>query len=269
MTRIIITIIVAVSLSIGMPVLATNTYYATITKADAKYFSIASANQSGMDVTSDFTVEFWYYATVVSGDMYVMTNRAYPQGYMISFAEGTGTDFYFKVQYEGNSDYTVILSANKVLIDTEDNNEWHHWAIAVDVSAKSAAMYKDGSAISAAAGSGGATSVEDAGATAFIGGFNATSDRINGRLDDLRIWSDIRTAEEIAANYDCELDGDEDNLVGYWKFDNNADDATANNQDLTNNNSVPYGNTSLPFSDACSAAAALPPVKHKPFIITF
>ncbi len=60
-------------------------------------------------------------------------------------------------------------------------------------------------------------------------GFSNT--QATGRMDELRIWSHARTANEIAADYSCKLTGLEQGLAGYWAFDDGgADDFTMNQQ---------------------------------------
>jgi hypothetical protein len=40
-----------------------------------------------------------------------------------------------------------------------------------------------------------------------------------GQLDEFRVWSEARTGEQIRANMNRRLRGDEQNLVGLWNFD--------------------------------------------------
>ena len=60
-----------------------------------------------------------------------------------------------------------------------------------------------------------------------------------GFLEELRIWSTGRTEEEIRENIHIRLNGDEEGLVGYWRFDegegNVAVDASPNHHDGTLN----------------------------------
>jgi len=77
------------------------------------------------------------------------------------------------------------------------------------------------------------------------GNFTVGSDgngnsRTNGRIDDVRVWDDIRTPTEIADNMSVELVGDEPNLQGYWKMNGGALDSGPNGYDLTENNSPTY-----------------------------
>ncbi|SVE13836.1 uncharacterized protein METZ01_LOCUS466690, partial [marine metagenome] len=58
---------------------------------------------------------------------------------------------------------------------------------------------------------------------ADIGNFQfgnwSNSRPFDGMIDDFRIWNDSRTVSEIENNMFNELSGDEDGLIGYWKFD--------------------------------------------------
>ncbi len=40
-----------------------------------------------------------------------------------------------------------------------------------------------------------------------------------GYIDEVRIWNKVRTGRAIDASYQCSLSGEEDGLVGYWRFD--------------------------------------------------
>jgi hypothetical protein len=46
----------------------------------------------------------------------------------------------------------------------------------------------------------------------------------NGRLDEVRLWNRARTAEEIQAEMNHRLSGNEANLAGYWHFEAGARD---------------------------------------------
>jgi hypothetical protein len=53
----------------------------------------------------------------------------------------------------------------------------------------------------------------------FLGRSNSTSDPyFNGAMDEVRIWGDVRTQEEIQYYKDRPLTGDEDNLVLFYDF---------------------------------------------------
>ena len=59
-------------------------------------------------------------------------------------------------------------------------------------------------------------------ANAVIGAFldnSSPKEVFDGKIDEVRIWNDARSANEIADNMNCPLNGDEENLVGYWDLE--------------------------------------------------
>lgn len=49
--------------------------------------------------------------------------------------------------------------------------------------------------------------------------FGRWSKSFRGYIDEVRIWNVVRSARAIHASYQCSLTGEEDALVGYWRFD--------------------------------------------------
>ncbi len=47
---------------------------------------------------------------------------------------------------------------------------------------------------------------------------------INGYIDEVRVWNIARSTEDIQADMNKQLNGDEPGLIGYWKFDTQQDD---------------------------------------------
>jgi hypothetical protein len=127
-------------------------------------------------------------------------------------------------------------------------NEWHHIAVTCDVSVPACTVYIDGVGNAATMELTNAHDTRDTNADFAIGSRStSTSDfPFYGLIDEVRVWNGIRTAEEIASNFDRELTGSESNLAGYWKFNNNGLDSTVNGNDLlTVNNSIFVSN--VPF----------------------
>lgn len=78
----------------------------------------------------------------------------------------------------------------------------------------------------------------------------------SGRIDELRIWSSIRTQAEIQSTMFKPLTGSEANLVAYYNFNASSgttlDDQTSPQENGTNNNSPTWVTSYLPFGDATS-----------------
>ncbi len=52
---------------------------------------------------------------------------------------------------------------------------------------------------------------------------NTADDKnFKGVIDELRIWSTVRTSDQINSNKDNELTGSETNLIGYWNFNDGS-----------------------------------------------
>ncbi len=80
-----------------------------------------------------------------------------------------------------------------------------------------------------------------------IGQENA-SRRYNGMIDDVRIWSVVRTEQEIRESMTSSLSGNETGLVGYWKF-NEGSGGTAFDSSPSNNNGSIQGASWVTYPD--------------------
>ena len=63
-----------------------------------------------------------------------------------------------------------------------------------------------------------------------------------GNIDELRVWNGVRSQPEIQANYQTELSGTEANLIGYYKFDDNASDCDVRDCSPTEAHGTRFGN---------------------------
>jgi|GEM_PF-458229 len=150
-----------------------------------------------------FTIEFWAKRNslqVYSGIVYQGRNAA-NQALGIGFRENGR----FHMAFWGNA------------IDTQEPYEdrnWHHWACTYDHTTYSQKIYCDGHLVKQRT----ATAHTSAEGTFFIGQFRVRNDRrlFNGRLAEFRIWTKVRTGEEIRADMYDRLTGREAGLEAYW-----------------------------------------------------
>jgi hypothetical protein len=122
---------------------------------------------------------------------------------------------------------------------------WYHVAVTRKASDGETKFYLDGSLVQTTANTLGSDLVNNT--SAFTIGASAVPGKyFDGLIDDVRLWSVVRTGTEIANNRSLELVGNETGLVGYWKLNNALTDETANALTLTNNGSAVFS-TDAPF----------------------
>lgn len=214
---------------------------------NSEYFSISDASQTGLDLSGDFTVEWW--AKVESlGNAQVVVSKwsagSFTRSYQIKMNPTAGTVQIF-TSSDGNSTNTTSVST------TIGSGVWNHWA--VTVTSGTMELFKDG--ISQGTSSGLDSSLFDSGTWVQVGATDNTPEQFfDGKLDDVRIWSDVRTDVEIADNdNNCDLSTSATNLEAWYSFESSdGTDETANNNDLTENNTPSYDSADAPYE--CSAS---------------
>ncbi|MBI4916882.1 MAG: hypothetical protein HY825_13625 [Acidobacteria bacterium] len=133
----------------------------------------------------------------------------YPLGYQITVISATGLlNCYFS---SGDS-------ATGLGYDLRDGLA-HHVAVTRGTGAGARfIVYLDGEEIHNAAAS--ATSAASAATATIFGAANATPDYpLEGTLEEVRIWNDVRTQDEIRYYQRRALSGAEAGLIGLWRFD--------------------------------------------------
>ena len=234
-----------------------NTHSLDLELSSSQYAYITDAAQSGLDLTGDCSFEAWIkleqLPSVAGKPMMIVTKdnnttqRSYdffihsasaPNGYpdklSVSFSSDNGTHW-------------TSVYAN-YSFGAGDIGKWIHVAAVIDVSVPSVTFYIDGEVVDGYVAGTDATSIYNSTTDFAVGCQKSTTpaNYLNGKIDEVRVWSDIRTQQEIQDNMRNELVGNEANLVGYWKFNNDYLDATANNNDLTAVNS-PVFSDDVPF----------------------
>src|SRR3990167_9438122 len=242
-----------------------NTNSLDLELSSSQYASIADVSQTGLDLVGDFTIECWvkFESLPSSGNMMGFVAKHYPNlasGYQLGLLNNGGT-----YQLQINANQTANDTTRDVFRQTitPSTGVWYHFAVSCDVSEASATtfvFYLDGSSLGngTAVVSGNISSINDNAQPFVVGRLTDGSGNpihyLDGLIDEVRVWNDIRTAQEISDNYQTELVGDEAGLVAYYKFNNSALDETANNNDLTLSGSPVYS-TDVPFAGAVAGGA--------------
>jgi hypothetical protein len=140
---------------------------------------------------------------------------------------------------------------------TPSANVWYHLA-GVFESDTSRKLYVNG--VEEAAGTDNVTFNNSANNRVNMGRHFFSSSFLNGKLSDVRVWNTVRTAQQIADNYNKRLIGNESGLVGYWKLDKGSGttvaDSTTNANAGTLNNGVLWDNNE-PFTEPIDDGTAV------------
>ena len=181
--------------------------HANALKLDGTDDYVLIPDSASLDLTTNWTIEAWVMAesggTLISKDGGGDTTGAYN---IAIYSDG-------RVAYETNNQGSTVAPAGSLTI-----GEWQHVAVFFDASATpKVSIYVNGEL----AGSGSSPSTPSVLSTdLLIGRRGVADDFIKGMVDEVRIWTDVRTDAEIRDNYQKVLTGGEENLEAYYSFDN-------------------------------------------------
>lgn len=175
---------------------------------------------SSTTLSQSFTIEAWILAREWKAQSWM--------GSIVTNDSGTGNGgFAFRCGNDGRLSMAVSANNNwnEALSDVVmTENKWHHVATTVDQGAIT--LYVDGVEVALAnfqgdpSASTGRITVGES--TGFPGRF------FDGIIDEVRIWSVARTAEEIAANTFASFNGDEPGLAAYLPMNDGSGTEVAN-----------------------------------------
>ena len=178
-----------------------------------------------MPDTGVFTIETWVSFSSLGGQENFLTLHQGAGSYRIILYKGSDNEIYFYA-YDG-SFYNLGSNFTVSSADT-----WHHLAVVYNNG--EVTIYVDGNETESRSGQGSFTT--SAPNNFYIGAdLTAPGYYSDVRIDELRVWSDVRTQAEIRAYKDHTLDADEENLEAYYRFDQQADASNSTLYDVTAN----------------------------------
>ena len=150
----------------------------------------------------DLTIEMWVKQTETTGDTDALINLGNQDGQRIVLKSNLG-----RLPSWGLEDYSNTGISM---------NQWHHLAFVIENNILTH-IYIDG--VPQTITGDGVIVMPDAyiGIASFYQGV-ASDLNFKGIIDEVRLWDVARSSSDISNNMNIELSGSEDNLVGYWNF---------------------------------------------------
>ena len=152
-------------------------------------------------------------------------------------ASGEGVFWLGQHSTDGKVRFGVYLNGtSESYIDTDgaviSNGSWYHVAATYDGNYQK--IYINGTLVKTSSDL--ATVLPSGTSNYYIG--LSTEAYFSGRIDEVRIWNDVRTAAEIADNKDDELVGNESGLVAYYKMSDGTGTTLTDNSSNSNNGTL-------------------------------
>ncbi len=169
---------------------------------------------SPYDLRSSMTIEAWVYLKSYGDWRGVVTKGTQWGVYSMRLAKHR-INFYLN---DGRSDRCSASSNREIPL-----KQWHHWAVTYDQGAMK--VYVDGELD----GSVTCTKPIHNNSEALILGADLPEgdEYLHGEIDDVCLWSVVRSAEEIKQDMTGMPTGSNKNVVGLWRFDDDTDSGVA------------------------------------------
>lgn len=211
----------------------------SITLATGTGQSLTANDSATLSIIGDLTLEVYVKMPAGGGDLnfskYGNVNNYSWQAYLDSSENWTW------ISSSDGVNTTAKFAASGIGID------WAHCAWRYTAAAGQIEFLLNGVVVGTALGL--PTSIFD-GNSPFVVTSSRTTDI---KVDELRLWNDLRTDAEISANMNRELAGNDSGLVAYWKLNNSYTDTTGNGNNFTPSG-TPSFTTDVPFADATTTS---------------
>jgi len=202
---------------------ASSSKSALFTRSSSQYADITDAAQTGLDLSTTFTIEFWIkFNSLVTNQIVVAKEDDSAQtkeSFLITLA---GANKIYARIFDGAGHEDTVFYGVSPTVST-----WEHYAITCNASNATATTYeffKNGSSVGngTVATANNISTIYDSTAPFAIGArFSSGSpiELLDAYLDEVRVWNTIRTSQQISDNYQLKLNGDESGLVAYYPFE--------------------------------------------------
>lgn len=193
---------------------------------------LRASDSATLSITGSLTIEFLVYfnSLPASGDIIQFVDK-YVDGvnqhsYALQLVNISGSYFLNGlVSSNGSSDF------DKNVAWTPSLSTWYHVAFSHNTSGEM--KFYINASQQGATQSGGPTSIFNSTAQFFLGSFGGSSRYLDGYLDEIRIWSEERSAGNLSTYKNVQINPQTANLNAYYRLNNSLADLTGNKNTLT------------------------------------
>ena len=231
--------------------MAANSHSVDLEASSTQFLS--RADEAALDITGNMSFACWAdFESVPVLDRFIIASKRGGGGNRgWRFAYVTDPDPALEIVISGDGTNEVT----KTVLWTALTVTEYHVAFAYTAAAGECKFYVDG-VQQGDTQTGLPTSIFNNSNAFLIGAQGAGSQNFDGLLDEAVLTSDVMTSTEIGFLQAGWLATDKvDNIVGYWKFNNDLTDASGNSLTLTNNGDATFS-TTVPFANYAVAAVA-------------
>jgi len=214
-----------------------------------------TASQSPAFEMQTFTIESWIKLDPTTADgrhciaSYGYGGAGINESIAFTYRTDLGGRFRLRLMNSGGSNFMDLLPAYPV---ASVRDTWVHAAVTWD--GATATIYINGKSIGSDTAAGIINFPSDALTKLRIGNWFGNDERwLKGNMDEVRIWNDVRTIDEIRSNMYKELASSESNLVAYYKF--NEMDLTTPGQAVDSSGNGHHGTYEGDMIDADSVTS--------------
>ncbi len=189
------------------------------TVLDAKKGSVAVRHAPPLDLGPRLTIEAWLKPVPTSLSYSAVVDKDYTTGYSLGLSA---------VEGRTDSMYVALELANRWItgpLIASDGLTWTHIAVTIDTLAHQVVFYRNGALTKL--GSGENVRFSPNSSDLRIGK-SLWGDMFGGLIDEVRIWSVVRSESEIDGLYAHEAKGNEPGLVAAYHFEDDRDTAAFN-----------------------------------------
>ncbi len=173
-----------------------------------------------LNLTEAMTIEAWVNPAGWGAFGSSGAGRIVDKGHISFFLNGQGTNLPDSssglwLSTTGNDPGFICTPRNSITLDG-----WQHLAFTYDGLSSEAKMYIDGSEqeLTFSGGQPEGNITDNSSINLLIGNSALLDRTFDGIIDEVRIWNTVRSSDEIQANKDHYLDGENTGLVAYWRM---------------------------------------------------